>query len=72
MNILAVNTKEGRMKKLDPYEVKILAAFEAGKLKSVATASELARIKAAARATEIKPERGRGQLIARRVSKKSP
>lgn len=63
MDILALKIKVTPMKKLDPYEMEILAAFEAGKLKSVATRSELARIKAAARATEIRSEPGRGKSI---------
>lgn len=38
-------------------ERKLLGAFEKGKLKSVATKAELARFKAAARATAIKDKR---------------
>src|SRR3954463_15736102 len=45
------------MPKTDPYELEILSAFEEGKLKSVATKSELAKLKAAARATAIKDRR---------------
>ncbi len=45
------------MPKIDAYEQEILKAFEKGKLKSVATKSELARLKAAARATAIKDRR---------------
>lgn len=45
------------MTKVDAYELKILAAFEKGRLKSVATKGELARFKAAARATGIKDRR---------------
>jgi predicted DNA binding CopG/RHH family protein len=45
------------MTKIDAYELEILSAFEKGKLKSVATKSELARFKAAARATGIKDRR---------------
>ena len=41
----------------DAYETDILSAYEAGKLKSVATKAELARFKAAARATAIKNRR---------------
>ncbi|MBL0920282.1 MAG: hypothetical protein IBJ14_16395 [Hydrogenophaga sp.] len=37
------------MPKLDAYESELLAAFEKGQLKSVATKSELARLVAAAR-----------------------
>ena len=43
--------------KLDKYEKEVLAAFEAGTLKPVATKDELARIRAAARATAIKDQR---------------
>ena len=45
------------MPKLDNYEREVLKAFEKGKLKSVATKSELAKVKAAARATAIKDRR---------------
>jgi predicted DNA binding CopG/RHH family protein len=45
------------MPKVDAYELKILAAFEKGRLESVATKGELARLKAAARATGIKDRR---------------
>ncbi len=45
------------MPKIDSYELEILSAFEKGKLKSVATKSELAKFKAAARATAIKDRR---------------
>jgi predicted DNA binding CopG/RHH family protein len=45
------------MNHLDPEELEVLSAFEQGKLKSVATKSELARFKAAARATAIKDKR---------------
>ena len=41
----------------DTYEQNVLAAFEAGKLKSVATKAELARLRAAARATALKDKR---------------
>jgi hypothetical protein len=40
--------------KTDAYELEILSAFEEGRLKSVATKAELAKLKAAARATAIK------------------
>ena len=43
--------------KLDKYEKEVLAAFEAGTLKPVASKDELARIRAAARATAIKDQR---------------
>ncbi len=45
------------MSKLDAYELKVLKAFEQGELKSVATKSELEKLKAAARATAIKDRR---------------
>jgi predicted DNA binding CopG/RHH family protein len=43
--------------KLDAYERKVLDAYEKGKLRSVATKSELEKFKAAARATAIKDRR---------------
>jgi predicted DNA binding CopG/RHH family protein len=45
------------MPKTDPYESQLLAAYDKGVLKSVATKSELTRFKAAARATAIKDRR---------------
>jgi predicted DNA binding CopG/RHH family protein len=45
------------MSKIDAYEQEVLKAFEGGKLKSVATKSELEKFKAAARATAIKDRR---------------
>ena len=45
------------MPKLDAYEREVLDAYEKGKLKSVATKGELAKLKAAARATAIKDRR---------------
>ena len=39
------------------YERKVLDAYEKGKLKSIATKSELEKLKAAARATAIKDRR---------------
>ena len=45
------------MSETDAYEMEILQAFESGRLKSVATRRELARFKAAARATAIKDRR---------------
>lgn len=45
------------MQKIDQSELEVLIAFEKGQLKSVATKSELARFKAAARATAIKDRR---------------
>lgn len=41
----------------DPSEFEILDAYDAGRLKSVASKSELSRLKAAARATAIKDRR---------------
>ena len=43
--------------KLDPYETEVLEAYESGKLKPTATKAELARLRAAARATAIKDRR---------------
>jgi predicted DNA binding CopG/RHH family protein len=45
------------MPKLDAYESELLAAFEKGQLKSVATKAELAKVRAAARATSLKDKR---------------
>ena len=45
------------MSKVDVYEQEILKAFDSGKLKSVATKSELEKFKEAARATAIKDRR---------------
>ncbi|MFZ5484946.1 MAG: hypothetical protein ACOZB0_12015 [Pseudomonadota bacterium] len=45
------------MPKIDDYELDVLNAFEKGQLKSVATKAELAKFKAAARATAIKDRR---------------
>lgn len=45
------------MTKTEAYETALLAALDAGTLKSIATKSELARFKAAARATAIKDKR---------------
>jgi predicted DNA binding CopG/RHH family protein len=45
------------MAKADEYELDVLNAFEKGQLKSVATKAELAKFKAAARATAIKDRR---------------
>lgn len=45
------------MPSIDRYEREIVGAYEKGELKSVATKSELARLKAAARATAIKNRR---------------
>lgn len=45
------------MQNIDKDEFEILSAYDKGKLKSVATKAELARFKAAARATAIKDRR---------------
>ena len=45
------------MPKIDAYEHEILTAFDNSQLKSVATKAELAKFKAAARATAIKDRR---------------
>jgi predicted DNA binding CopG/RHH family protein len=45
------------MPKIDDYELEVLSAYEKGQLKSVATKAELAKFKAAARATAIKDRR---------------
>ena len=47
------------MPKIDDCEHEILSAYEKGQLKSVATKEELAKFKAAARATAIKAKLGR-------------
>jgi predicted DNA binding CopG/RHH family protein len=49
--------EESVMTKIDPYESEVLKAYESGELESVATKDELARIKAAARATGTKDRR---------------
>lgn len=41
----------------DPFELEIIEAYESGKLKSVASKTELDRLKAAARATALKDRR---------------
>ena len=45
------------MTSLDPYEADLLRAYEAGELESVASKEELARLRAAARATATKDRR---------------
>lgn len=45
------------MSRIDEYELEVLNDFEKGQLKSIATKAELARFKAAARATAIKDRR---------------
>lgn len=43
--------------KIDAYELEVSTAFEKGRLQSVATKAEIAKFKAAARATAIKDRR---------------
>jgi predicted DNA binding CopG/RHH family protein len=43
--------------KLDAYEAEVLAAFDKGALKSAATKAELAKFRAAARATAVRDKR---------------
>lgn len=45
------------MPKIDDYELEVLNAYDKGSLRSVATKNELARLKAAARATGTKDRR---------------
>ena len=45
------------MPAIDPFESEILEAFDKGQFQSIATKSELAKFKAAARATGIKDKR---------------
>ena len=45
------------MPTIDPFEGDIVQAFDKGQLQSIATKSELAKFKAAARATGIKDKR---------------
>jgi len=45
------------MPKTNPYETELLTAYNKGSLQSVATKSELAKFKSAARATAIKDRR---------------
>jgi predicted DNA binding CopG/RHH family protein len=45
------------MPKLDPFELDVLHAYEAGKLKPSAGKAELQRLRAAARATAVKDKR---------------
>lgn len=45
------------MPNVDSYELEILTAYEKGRLKSVASKAELAKLKMAARATTIKDKR---------------
>ena len=46
-----------QMPSIDQYEREVLSAYEKGELKSIATKGELAKFKAAARATAIKNRR---------------
>ena len=46
-----------KMPKTDPCKTELIAAFEKGALKSVATMAELSKFRAAARATAIKDRR---------------
>jgi predicted DNA binding CopG/RHH family protein len=50
------------MPKTDQFETELLADYENGALKSVATRSELSKFKASARATAIKDRRGNIRL----------
>ena len=45
------------MSNADTYELEVLGAYEKGQLKSVASKAELAKLRAAARATAIKDKR---------------
>jgi predicted DNA binding CopG/RHH family protein len=45
------------MSNLDTYELEILEAYEAGKLKPIASKAELQRMRSAARSTAIKDKR---------------
>lgn len=45
------------MPRVDSYERRILTAYEKGTLRSIASKAELARLKAAARATALKDRR---------------
>jgi predicted DNA binding CopG/RHH family protein len=45
------------MPKTDRYETELLAAYDKGSLKSIATKAELSKFKSAARATAIKDRR---------------
>ena len=53
------------MPSIDQYEAEVLSAYEKRELRSVATKSELAKSKAAARAMAIKDRRVDHQLMAR-------
>lgn len=49
--------KVNQMPKVDDYELDILSAYKKGQIKSAATKADLAKFKAAARATAIKDRR---------------
>lgn len=50
------------MAQLDAYEAEVLAAFDQGALKSVATQAGLAKFRASARATAVKHKRVNRQI----------
>lgn len=52
-----ISSRGHPMAKIDAYEREILTAFGKGRLKSVATKGELAKLKAAAKATAMKHRR---------------
>jgi predicted DNA binding CopG/RHH family protein len=52
------------MTKLDSYETGLLSAYESGQLKSIATKAEIAKYRAAARATALKDKRVNIRLAA--------
>ena len=54
---ISFDSERPNMSQIDVYELEILKAFESGQLKSIASKSELAKFKAAARASAIKDKR---------------
>jgi hypothetical protein len=54
------------MPKTDAYEAELLAAFDQGAMKSVATQAELAQLRTAARATV-----GKDKRVNRQISRKA-
>ena len=54
---ISFDSERPNMSQIDVYELEILNAFESGQLKSIASKSELAKFKAAARASAIKDKR---------------
>lgn len=56
------------MSNVDEYELEVLGAYEKDRLKSVATKSELAKFKAAARATAMEDRRVNIRLSSRDLS----